>query len=65
MEIFDEHLRRHMSMPEVLHMVSHASEFENIAPGRTRCLELESLQRDRKRACPIEIKATMADKAGR
>ena len=27
--------------------------------------ELESLQGDRKRACPIEIKATMADKAGK
>ena len=65
MEIFDEHLRRHMSMPEVLHMVSHASEFENIAPREDEMPELESLQRDRKRACPIEIKATMADKTGK
>jgi len=65
MEIFDEHLRRHMSMPEVFHMVSHASEFENISPREDEMAELESLQRDRKRACPIEIKATLGDKAGK
>ena len=45
-------------------MISHSSEFENIAPREDEMPELESLQRNRKHACPIEIKATMADKAG-
>ena len=65
MEMFDEHLRRHMSMPEVFHMVSHASEFENISPREDEMPELEMLQRDRKRACPIEIKGTLGDRVGK
>ena len=45
-------------------MVSHASEFENIA-REDEMLELESLQRDRKRACPIEIKQPAAEATGK
>ena len=65
MELFDEHLQRHMSMPEVFHMVAQATEFENIAPREDEMPELEKLRRDRKRACPLEIKATLGDRAGK
>ena len=65
MELFDEHLQRHMSMPEVFHMVAQATEFENIAPREDEMPELEALRRNRKGACPLEIKATLADRAGK
>ena len=58
-------MKRHMSVPEVFHMVSHAGEFENISPREDEMPELETLRRDKKNACPIEVKATLADKAGK
>ena len=66
MVTFEEHLKRHMTMPDVFHMIAHASEFENVAPREDEMVELERLRGDRRNACPIEIsKATMADKAGK
>ena len=66
METFDAHLRANMQMPDILHMVAHADEFETITPREDEMPELETLRADRKRACPIEItKATMADRVGK
>jgi len=66
METFDKHLTPNMQMPDILHMVAHADEFETIAPREDEMPELEALRADRKRACPIEItKATMADRVGK
>jgi activating signal cointegrator complex subunit 3 len=66
METFDKHLTPNMQMPDILHMVAHADEFETIAPREDEMPELETLRADRKRACPIEItKATMADRVGK
>ena len=66
METFDAHLRPNMQMPDILHMVAHADEFETISPREDEMPELETLRNDRKRACPIEItKATMADRVGK
>jgi activating signal cointegrator complex subunit 3 len=47
------------------HAVSHSTEFENIAPREDEMPELETLQRDRRHACPFEIKATLGDKVGK
>ena len=44
MELFEEMMNRHMSLPEVLHVISHSSEFENIAPREDEMPELEALE---------------------
>ena len=65
MELFEEMMNRHMSLPEVLHVISHSSEFENIAPREDEMPELEALRRNRRSACPIEIKGDMSDKVAK
>lgn len=64
MEVFDSLMHRHMTLPEVLHMISHSSEFENIVPREDEIPELETLRRDR-RIIPVEIKASLTDRVGK
>jgi len=64
MEIFDSLMQRHMTMPEIFHMISHSSEFENIVPREDEIPELETLRRNR-RIVPIDIKASLTDKVGK
>ena len=44
METFDAHLRPNMQMPDILHMVAHADEFETISPREDEMPELETLR---------------------
>ena len=64
MEIFDSLMQRHMTMPEIFHMISHSSEFENIVPREDEIPELETLRRNR-HIVPIDIKASLTDKVGK
>ena len=64
MEVFDGLMQRHMTMPEILHMISHSSEFENIVPREDEIPELETLRRNRN-VVPIEIKGSLTDKVGK
>jgi len=64
MEVFDGLMQRHMTMPEILHMISHSSEFENIVPREDEIPELEALRRNR-HVVPIEIKGSLTDKVGK
>lgn len=64
METFDGLMQRHMTLPEIFHMISHSSEFENIVPREDEIPELETLRRNR-RIVPIEIKASLTDKVGK
>lgn len=64
MEVFDGLMNRHMTMPEIFHMISHSSEFENIVPREDEIPELETLRRD-KRIVPIEIKSSLTDRVGK
>ena len=64
MEIFDSLMQRHMTMPEIFHMISHSSEFENIVPREDEIPELETLRRNR-RIVPVDIKASLTDKVGK
>ncbi|CAL4929780.1 unnamed protein product [Urochloa decumbens] len=61
-EIYNEMLRRHMSESEVITMVAHSSEFENIVVREEEQEELEALAR---KACPLEIKGGPTDKHGK
>ncbi|KAL5705274.1 DNA helicase [Ranunculus cassubicifolius] len=61
-EIYNEKLGRHMSDSEVINMVAHSSEFENINVREEEQEELESLLRD---LCPLEVKCGPSDKHGK
>ncbi|TVU47946.1 hypothetical protein EJB05_07564 [Eragrostis curvula] len=61
-ETYNEMLRRHMSESEVITMVAHSSEFENIVVREEEQDELENLAR---KACPLEIKGGPTDKHGK
>lgn len=61
-EMYNEMLRRHMSESEVINMVAHSSEFENIAVREEEQDELENLLRS---SCPIEVKGGMVEKYGK
>ncbi|KAG8095958.1 hypothetical protein GUJ93_ZPchr0013g36564 [Zizania palustris] len=61
-ETYNEMLRRHMSDSEVINMVAHSSEFENIVVREEEQDELETLSR---KACPLEIKGGPTDKHGK
>ncbi|GMH17017.1 hypothetical protein Nepgr_018858 [Nepenthes gracilis] len=60
-ESYNEMLRRHMSDSEVIDMVSHSSEFENIVVREEEQMELEMLAR----ACPVEVKGGPSNKYGK
>eukprot|EP00850_Spirogloea_muscicola_P017869 SM000157S02099 [mRNA] locus=s157:242304:257751:- [translate_table: standard] len=61
-ETYNEMLKRHMSDSELLHMVAHSSEFENIAVREEEQPELETARR---KFCPVEVKASTEEKHGK
>ncbi|XP_074592624.1 DExH-box ATP-dependent RNA helicase DExH14 isoform X2 [Curcuma longa] len=61
-ETYNEMLRRHMSDSEVINMVAHSSEFENIVVREEEQDELENLL---KMLCPLEVKGGPTDKHGK
>ncbi|KAK8934003.1 hypothetical protein KSP39_PZI015224 [Platanthera zijinensis] len=61
-ETYNEMLRRHMSDSEVINMVAHSSEFENIV---VRDEEQEELEKLSKMFCPVEVKGGTNDKHGK
>ncbi|KAF6165076.1 hypothetical protein GIB67_000660 [Kingdonia uniflora] len=61
-ETYNEKLKRHMSDSEVIDMVAHSSEFENIAIREEDQEELETLART---SCPVEIKGGPSTKYGK
>ncbi|KAJ1402777.1 Winged helix DNA-binding domain superfamily [Sesbania bispinosa] len=61
-ETYNEMLRRHMNDSEVIDMVAHSSEFENIAVREEEQNELEMLART---SCPLEIKGGPSNKHGK
>ncbi|KAG8388728.1 hypothetical protein BUALT_Bualt02G0155500 [Buddleja alternifolia] len=60
-ETYNEMLKRHMNDSEVIDMVAHSSEFENIVLREEEQNELETLAR----ACPLEIKGGPSNKHGK
>lgn len=61
-ETYNEMLRRHMNDSEVIEMVAHSSEFENIVVREEEQNELEMLART---SCPLEIKGGPSNKHGK
>ncbi|KAL5544599.1 hypothetical protein UlMin_008383 [Ulmus minor] len=61
-ETYNEMLRRHMNESEVIDMVAHSSEFENIVVRDEEQNELETLVR---KACPLEVKGGPSNKHGK
>ncbi|KAG8652394.1 hypothetical protein MANES_06G085400v8 [Manihot esculenta] len=61
-ETYNEMLRRHMNDSEVIDMVAHSSEFENIVLREEEQNELEMLLR---MACPLEVRGGPSNKHGK
>ncbi|KAM1340459.1 hypothetical protein ACFX2H_038850 [Malus domestica] len=61
-ETYNECLRRHMNETEVIDMVAHSSEFENIVVRDEEQHELEALVRS---SCPLEVKGGPSNKHGK
>ncbi|KAJ6360309.1 hypothetical protein OIU77_004335 [Salix suchowensis] len=61
-ETYNEMLRRHMNDSEVIDMVAHSSEFENIVVREEEQNELEMLLRS---SCPLEVKGGPSNKHGK
>ncbi|EOY22054.1 hypothetical protein QUC31_007545 [Theobroma cacao] len=61
-ETYNEMLRRHMNDSEVIEMVAHSSEFENIVVREEEQNELEMLART---SCPLEVKGGPSNKHGK
>ncbi|WOL01441.1 DExH-box ATP-dependent RNA helicase DExH14 [Canna indica] len=61
-ETYNEMLKRHMNDSEVINMVAHSSEFENIVVREEEQDELENLS---KMLCPLELKGGTTDKHGK
>ncbi|THG01808.1 hypothetical protein TEA_006154 [Camellia sinensis var. sinensis] len=61
-ETYNEMLRRHMNDSEVIDMVAHSSEFENIVVREEEQNELEQMVRT---SCPLEVKGGAANKHGK
>lgn len=61
-ETYNEMLKRHMNDSELINMVAHSSEFENIIVRDEEVDELETLT---KNFCPLEIKGGPSDKYGK
>ncbi|KAI5648293.1 hypothetical protein M9H77_34298 [Catharanthus roseus] len=61
-ETYNDMLRRHMSDSEIIDMVAHSSEFENIVLREEEQNELEMLART---SCPLEIKGGPSNKHGK
>ncbi|KAF3438089.1 hypothetical protein FNV43_RR20845 [Rhamnella rubrinervis] len=61
-ETYNEMLRRHMNDSEVIDMVAHSSEFENIVVREEEQNELEMLART---SCPLEVRGGPSNKHGK
>ncbi|CDP17715.1 unnamed protein product [Coffea canephora] len=61
-ETYNELLRQHMNESEIIDMVAHSSEFENIVLRDEEQNELEMLART---SCPLEIKGGPSNKHGK
>lgn len=61
-ETYNENLRRHMSDSEVIDMVAHSSEFENIV---VRDEEQNELEESARKSCPLEVKGGPSNKYGK
>ncbi|CAN4100374.1 unnamed protein product [Withania somnifera] len=61
-ETYNEMLSRHMNESELLNMVAHSSEFENIVVRDEEQNELEMLART---YCPLEVKGGPSNKHGK
>ncbi|CAI0431699.1 unnamed protein product [Linum tenue] len=61
-ETYNEMLRRHMNDSEVIEMVAHSSEFENIVVREEEQNELEMLLRT---SCPLEARGGPSNKHGK
>ncbi|KAJ8643830.1 hypothetical protein MRB53_005578 [Persea americana] len=61
-ETYNEMLKRHMNDSELVSMVAHSSEFENITVRDEEQNELETLVRT---SCPLEVKGGPTDKHGK
>ncbi|XP_024368754.1 DExH-box ATP-dependent RNA helicase DExH14 isoform X1 [Physcomitrium patens] len=61
-ETYNEMLKRHMNEAELIHMVAHSSEFENIMVREEEQQELAQLVRSH---CPFEVKGGPEDKYGK
>ncbi|KAK6925102.1 Sec63 domain [Dillenia turbinata] len=61
-ETYNEMLRRHMSDSEVINVVAHSTEFENIVVREEEQSELEMLART---SCPLEVKGGPSNKHGK
>ncbi|XP_074372528.1 DExH-box ATP-dependent RNA helicase DExH14 isoform X2 [Apium graveolens] len=61
-ETYNEMLRRHMNDSEVIDMVAHSSEFENIVVRDEEQNELEKLVQT---SCPLEVKGGPSNKHGK
>ncbi|KAK4804036.1 hypothetical protein SAY86_003853 [Trapa natans] len=61
-ETYNEMLGRHMSEAEIIDMVAHSSEFENIVVREEEQNELEELART---FCPLEVKGGPSNKHGK
>ncbi|XP_057988384.1 DExH-box ATP-dependent RNA helicase DExH14 isoform X2 [Hevea brasiliensis] len=61
-ETYNEMLRRHMNDSEVIDMVAHSSEFENIVVREEEQNELEMLLR---MSCPLEVRGGPSNKHGK
>ncbi|KAL0792290.1 hypothetical protein Bca101_063667 [Brassica carinata] len=61
-ETYNEMLKRHMNESEIINMVAHSSEFENIVVREEEQHELETLARS---CCPLEVKGGPSNKHGK
>ncbi|XP_078430191.1 U5 small nuclear ribonucleoprotein helicase isoform X2 [Wolffia australiana] len=61
-ETYNEMLKRHMNDSEIINMVAHSSEFENIVVRDEEQDELEKLV---KTFCPVEVKGGPSNKHGK
>ncbi|KAK3440303.1 hypothetical protein EUGRSUZ_B00583 [Eucalyptus grandis] len=61
-ETYNEMMRRHMNESEVINMVAHSSEFENIVVREEEQNELETMART---SCPLEVKGGPSNKHGK
>lgn len=61
-ETYNEMLKRHMNDSELINLVAHSSEFENIMVREEEQHELEMLRHG---ACPLEVRSGPEDKTGK
>lgn len=61
-ETYNEMLRQHMSDSELINLVAHSSEFDNIMVREEELHELETL---RHKLCPLEVRGSPEDKYGK